>query len=121
MAASFNDAYQLSQDATFQNRVQAALLTYCTVVASEGWSVPFHRERAGFVSQVMSSQTTQQSMVTLFANSAATNATVLADATQAGTVVLTSGNRAAQAALVTDTHLSNAIASQFDAYIREPA
>lgn len=120
MAASHSDAYQLSQSPVFQNRVQAALYTYCTVVGSEAWTVPFHRERTTFVTGVLSNISTPNPWVVMFANIASTNATVLADATQAGTVVLTTGNRDTQAALVTDTDLDNAISSQFNTFIREP-
>lgn len=120
MAASRNDSYQLSLDATFQNRVQASLISACVSIANEGWAVPFHRERATFVSQVLSSKTSQADTVLLFSNSVSTDTTVLADATQGGTVALTTGNRVAQTALVTDAHIDNAIASQFNSFIREP-
>lgn len=122
MAASFSDMFQLSQDTTFQNRVQSALLSTCVAVSNEGWSVAFHRERATFCSQVLSfTGSGTNPYVALFANAVATDTNCIADATQAGTVVLTSGNRAAQAALVTDAHISAAISSQFNSFIREPA
>ena len=120
MAASRNDSYQLSQDSTYQHRIQASLLAACIAIATEGWAVAFHRERATFVQSILSSTTSLASAVTLFSNSSATDATVLADATVGGTVVLITGNRAAQAALVTDAHIDNAISSQFNAFIREP-
>jgi len=66
----------------------------------------------------MAATSNQAAYVTLFANAVATNATVLSDATQAGTVVLTTGNVAAQAALVTDAHIDAAIAGMFNAFIR---
>jgi hypothetical protein len=120
MAASRNDSFQLAQDVTFQNRVQSSLLAACVSISNEGWAVAFHRERSQFVSQVLSNKTTQSDTVILFSNTVAVDANVLADATQAGTVALTSGNRAAQAALVTDAHIDTAIASQFNSFIREP-
>lgn len=120
MAASHSDSYQLSQDTTFQGRVQAALVTYFGVVTNEGWSVPFHRERTLYISSVMGSPTTLTNVVNLFTIIAAADTTVLSDATQAGTVVLTSGNRAAQGALVTDTHIDNAISAQFNQVVRVP-
>jgi hypothetical protein len=58
--------------------------------------------------------------VQLFSNAVATDASVIGDATQAGTVALTAGNRAAQSALVTDAHIDTAIASMFNSFIREP-
>jgi|SRR5580765_1751701 hypothetical protein len=121
MAASFADAAQLASEPTFQARVGSGLYTYCQVVATEGWTVPFHRERASFVNQIFTTVATTNPYIQLFANTVATDTSVLADATQAGTVVLTSANKAAQSALVTDTHISNAIASQFNSYVRVPA
>lgn len=124
MAASFSDANQLAQDPTFQGRVGASLLTWCQVVGTEGWTVAFHRERSDFAHQILTSTLSAQGVnpySVQFASSVATDTSVLSDATAAGTVVLTSGNRAAQVALVTDTHISNAIASQFNSYIRIPA
>jgi len=123
MAASFSDAAILAGDAVFQSRVGASLLTSCQNIGSEGFTVPFHRERSTFVVQIFNATLNAQSVnpyFPIFANSVATDTSVLADATQAGTVVLTTANRAAQAALVTDAHISNAISSQFNSYIREP-
>ena len=124
MAASFSDANILAGDSTFQGRVGASLLTFCQVVGTEGWTIAFHRERSDFARQIFNATLNAQGVnpySLIFANSAATDTTVLADATVAGTVVLTTGNRATQQALVTDTHISNAIASQFNSYIRVPA
>jgi hypothetical protein len=120
MAASHSDSYQLSQDTTFQNRVQAALLAACISIVNEGWAVVFHRERSQYAAQIMSATANQSAYVALFANAVATDATCLSDATQAGTVVLTTGNRAAQAALVTDAHIDTAISSMFNAFIKAP-
>lgn len=120
MAASYNDAYQLSQDAAFKSRVQAAILTGSVSVANEGWTVAFHRERATFVNNMLSSPTSLANTVTLFTYTVSTDPTVLADATAGGTVALTSANVAAQAALVTDAHIMAAIASQFNCFVRTP-
>lgn len=121
MAASYSDSWQLAQDPTFQGRVQQSLVTQCTNISSEGWTVAFHRERMRFVVGILSTPTNLTNALTLFTNVVAANATVLADATQAGTVVLTTGNRAAQAVLVTDTHIDNAISSQINTFILEPS
>ena len=122
MAASRNDMYQLSQDPVFQNRVQAALILACVSVSIENsTTVPFHRERQTFASQVLSSTTFQTQTVTLFTNSISTDPTIIADATVGGTVSLTTANRAAQAALVTDAHIDGAIAAQFNDYFRTPS
>ena len=56
----------------------------------------------------------------LFADMIATDANVLADATQAGTVALTSGNVATQAALVTDAHMDAAVSSEFNTFLVLP-
>jgi hypothetical protein len=124
MAASFSDASILAGDPTFQARVGAGLLTFAQVVATESpTTVPFHRERDTLAVQIFTAPLNAQGINPysfLFANSVASDANVLADATQSGTVVLTAANRAAQAALVTDIHISNAIAAQFNSYVREP-
>lgn len=118
---ALNDEYQLSQDPTFQNRVQASVLAACVAIANEGWAVAFHRERATFSAQILSATSGQGPYITLFANSVATDPTCISDATQAGTVPLTPSNRAAQAALVTDAHINAAVSAQFNSFIREPA
>lgn len=120
MAASHNDSFQLSQDPVFQNRVQAGLLTACISISTEGWAVAFHRERSTYIQNILSSTNSLAAAVTLFANSVATDVTVLADATVGGTIILTGANRAVQSLLVTDAHIDSAISSQFNSYIREP-
>lgn len=123
MVASFNDASVLAGDPAFQGRVGAGLMTYAQVVGTEGWTVAFHRERATFANQIFNATLNAQGInpyFAIFANSVASDATVLADATAAGTVPITVANRATQAFLVTDAHISNAIAAQFNSYIREP-
>ena len=117
MPASRNDSYVLSTDTTFQNRVRSSLIAACVNIENEGWAVPFHRERETFVSQVINSPDTYKQ---LFANSAAVDPSCLADATVNGTVVLTSGNDAAQAALVTDAHIDAAISADFNSFFRTP-
>lgn len=121
MAASRSDEFQLSQDVTFQGRVQASLLAACVSIANEGFSVAFHRERSRFASTILSAiNNPQVNYVQLFSNSVSTDPTVIADATQGGTVVLTSANRAAQAALVTDAHIDAAVSAQFNSFIVVP-
>lgn len=123
MAASHSDSFQLSQDPTFQGRVGASLYSACVSIANEGWTIAFHRERYNFVVQILTATLNAQGLNPwsfIFTNTVATDANVLSDATQAGTVVLTTSNRAAQAALVTDAHIDSAISSQFNGYIREP-
>lgn len=120
MAASRKDMYILSTDPTFQNRVGAALLSAAISIYNEGWAVAFHRERASFASQIITQSVGGPDYRIMFANAVATDTSVIADATQAGTVVLTVANVAAQAALVTDAHIDTAIAGQFNAFFRTP-
>ncbi len=123
MVASFSDAYQLAQDPVFQGRVGAGLFTYCQTVGTEGWTVAFHRERAQFAVNVFNALLSAQGVnpyQVQFSHSVAADSSVLADATISGTVPITGANAATQALLVTDTHISNAIASQFNSYIRVP-
>jgi hypothetical protein len=116
MAASFNDAAVLGANAPFVSRVQEALLSAAININSEGISVVNHGPRIQLVHQILQSPTSLQNYATMFALSVATDATVIADATLGGTVVLTAGNITAQEALVTDAHITNAVSGQFNAY-----
>jgi hypothetical protein len=118
VAASYSDKYLLSQDLTFQNRVRMSLITACISIYNEGYAIPFHRERQTFATAVMNAPDTYKVLV---ASGVATDANCISDATAAGTVVLTAANAAAQAALVTDTHVDTAIAGQFNTFFRTPA
>jgi len=120
---ALQDSYILAADPNFQGRVQSALLLACNNIATEGsTSVIFHRERQTFAAQIMSATGgSQAGYVTLFANAVATNATVVSDATGAGSVALTTTNRSTAASQVTDTDINNAVAQLFNAFIREPA
>jgi len=117
MVASRNDQYVLSTDTGFQNRVRTSMLVQCTNVMFEAWTVPFHRERQTFAVQVLNSP---DSYKLIFANTVAGDAVVIADATQNGTVALTSGNVATQALLVTDAHIDSAVTGQYNNFFRTP-
>jgi hypothetical protein len=114
--------YLLGTNSNFQQRVQAALLQTCQNISTEGWSVVFHRERAAFVNQILN-PSSFASYVTQFAMMAATNLTVINDATGAPSnyVALTAGNVVAAQASITDTDLGNALAATFNAFVREPS
>ncbi len=116
MAATRNDMYLLSQDSVFQHRVQASLLSTCVAISNEAWSA-LHRQRQNFVVQILQSPTNLNNWVTLFAGLASTDTSIIADATVAGTVPLTGANTAAQALLVTDTHIDSAISAEFNAFL----
>lgn len=117
MAVTLSDQYLLSTDSGFQNRVRTAMVSGAIAVKNEGWSVLFHREREAYAVGIINAP---DSFKQIFANSVATDASVIGDATQGGTVALTVGNLAAQAALVTDAHINTALASQFTSFFRTP-
>jgi len=122
MTASRSDMFLLSQDSTFQHRVQASLVSACINIQSESMeTTPFHRERDSYVVSILSSISSLNDAVLRHSLGVATDSNVIADATVGGTVALTSGNAAAQAALVTDTHIDNAISGQFNTFFRLPA
>ena len=118
MAASYSDQQFLSADPVFQNRVRQSLIAACVAIKSEAVTTAFHRERETYLTQVMSSP---DSFKLVWAQSVATNATVIADATTGGTVVLDGTNAAAKAALVTDAHIDTAVSSNFNSFFRTPA
>ena len=117
MAVSYNDKQLLAAEATFQARVKIALISACVSIKNEGNGVAFHRERETFLVGVMNSPDTYKPLV---ANAVANDASVISDATAAGTVALTGGNVATQAALVTDAHIDAAISSAFNSFFRTP-
>lgn len=118
MAASYSDKQFLASDATFQNRVRQSLIAACVAIKAEAVTTAFHRERETFLVAVMNQPDTYK---VLFAQSVANDASVISDATANGTVALTSGNVATQAALVTDAHIDAAVSGQFNSFFRTPA
>jgi hypothetical protein len=119
MAASYSDQQFLAADPAFQNRVRQSLLAQSIAVKTEAVTTAFHRERETFAVAVINNP---DSFKTIVAQSVATNAAVISDATQAGTVVISGANAVAQAALVTDVHIDAAITSiVFNGFFRTPA
>lgn len=118
MAASYSDKYTLTTDPTFQHRVQQAMTQACQNIQTEGWLTPFHRERSRYCAQILNSPGTY---LPLFVNVVANDSAVISDATAAGAVVLTAANVAAQAALVTDAHMDNAVSANFNSFFPTPA
>lgn len=114
---NYADKQLLASDATFQNRVRQSLLAACSSIKNEGTSVAFHRERETFLVGVMNQPETFK---VLFANVVAGDASVIGDATVSGGTPLTSGNVAAQAALVTDAHIDTAVSANFNSFFRTP-
>jgi len=114
---NYSDKQLLAADVTFQNRVRQAVLSACSSIKNEGNAVAFHRERETFLVAVINQPDVFK---ILFAQVAADDAGCIGDATVAGTVPLTSGNVAAQAALVTDPHIDTAISANFNSFFRTP-
>jgi hypothetical protein len=117
MAASRSDMNVLSTDSGFQGRVRASMIAAAISITTEAWTVAFHRERQAYAVQILNAPDTYK---LLFANSVATDANVISDATLAGSVILTGGNVATQAALATDAHIDAAISGQFNSFFRTP-
>jgi hypothetical protein len=118
---SLNDQTVLASDTTFQGRVRAALAAACEAISTEATTVAYHYRRIQFVIQVLPSIAVGsggQNWPLIFATTVATDPSVISDATAAGTVALTAGNVAAQAALVTDAHINNAVSSQFNSFFQ---
>jgi hypothetical protein len=118
MAVKFTDMDFLRQDPTFQSRVRAGIVQGSIAVGTESDTVPYHRERATYTVQIMNSP---DAFVPLFSGACATDSGVINAATANGTVTLTSGNAATQAALVTDAQITTAITNVFNAFFRRPA
>lgn len=121
-AATTNDQAVLAADVLFENRALESFAGFCvsTIITENPHSVAYHTERVAFCQTVMGTATGPSNFKVNIAQVAATNATVIGDATAGGTVALTSGNADAQEALVTDTDLSNAIAASFNIFIGRP-
>ena len=115
--ATLADQSILWTDLTFQGRVQEALVGGCIAISNEGFAVVNHKKRADYCSNVLAGPANFKAT---FAISVSTDANVISDATAAGTVALTAGNVAAQAALVTDAHIANAISGQFNSFLVLP-
>lgn len=113
MAASYSDMSFLAGNTTFADRVGASLWQQCVNISSEAWSST-HAARKQYVTQILNNPTFYKPF---FVNVVSVDTTVIADATQAGTVVLGSANVTAQGALVTDAHIGNAISGAFNAFI----
>ena len=117
MAASRTDQAALSVDPVFQNRVRQSLVAAGIAISSEGWAMPtLHQQRMRQVVAIMNAPDTYK---TMYAIAVVTDANVISDATQAGTVALgglTAGQVATQAALVTDAHIDNAVSAMFNAF-----
>lgn len=113
MPASRNDEFVLSTDSGFRNRVRTSLIAAAIAITNEGWAALFHEQRMRYAVGILNAP---DSFSPLFANGVATDAAVIADATQGGTLALTAANVAAQAALVTDAHIDAAVSGQYNSF-----
>jgi hypothetical protein len=116
MPASLNDQAILSSDSLFINRVRQAFVAASIAITNESITpstLPLHQKRANYASAVVSNPTLYAPQ---WAIAVATDANVIADATAAGSVVLTTGNVAAQQALVTDAHINTAASAMYNSF-----
>jgi hypothetical protein len=113
---NYNDQQLLAGDATFQSRVRQSMINACVGFAN-AQSGTYWRERQTYAVGVMGAP---DSYKVIFSQMVAANSAVIGDATVGGTVPLTSGNVATQAALVTDGHIDATITSNFNSFFRTP-
>lgn len=116
-AATHSDSSFLAADTAFQNRVKEAMAATCISIANETFAIANHKKRADFCATVLMAPETYK---VLFAVTVATDVSVLNLVTQNGTVVLTAGNAAAQAALSTDNSIDSALSAEFNAFLQLP-
>jgi hypothetical protein len=118
---SLADQAVLSTDATFTSRVKEALAQTCINIISEAVtisSLQLHLSRARLAAQILNNLNGGSvNWAQTFAITVATDSATISTATANSTVVLTTANVAAQAALVTDTEILNAVSAQFNAFL----
>lgn len=120
---STQSSANLAADPTFQNRIKAELAVQLNNIQTEAITTAglmLHVRRASLASQIMQNLNgaTGTNWPQIFAIAVATDTSVLSDATQGSTVDVTGANAASQAALVTDVHIGNAIAAQFNTFLQ---
>jgi hypothetical protein len=120
---SSNSSANLAADPGFQNRVKVELGIYIGTINSEAISqgtLLLHNRRVQQGSNILQNLNgaNAPNWAQIFALIAAGDASVISDATTGLTVDVTTGNAATQALLVTDTHISNAIAANFNGLLQ---
>ena len=126
MALSFQltqSSANLAADTTFQARVKAELAVQLNNIQNEAITTAglmLHVRRASLASTIMQNLggTSGVNWPQIFAVAVATDTNVISDATAASTVDVTASNAQAQAALVTDVHIGNAISAQFNTFLQ---
>lgn len=115
----------LAADTSFQARLKVRLYVAIQNVYSNNGSniapdsVLLYTRRKNFgiqILQAMAGGTPNWPII--FAEGVASDATVISDATGNSTTDVTSGNSGTQQLLVTDAHIDNAIAAQFNSYLQ---
>ncbi len=118
MAVSLSDMDALRQSNSFKARIRASMVEGAVIVATEAWSVAFHRERANYVTQIL---VAPDNFVDSFAGAIATQTAVINAATNNGAVAITGANADSQQASVTDAQIRTALGAVFNAFFRAPA
>ena len=114
---NLSDQQFLAADPTFRLRVLESVIRVCFNVGSEATTVAYHYKRLAFASQTLANILANPSQYAVFfAQCVATDTTVLNDATVSGATPLTGANVAAQAALVADGDISNALSAQYNTF-----
>lgn len=129
--ATLSDSFWLSQSTVFKNRVQTALIIFLNTVETEiptgvTGTMPnsVHQSRMNFVKSIQN-PSTFTNWLPLFVNAAASDANLIAAATQAATTYVpitsaTIGDTQAadgQTPIVTSILISNAIAAAFNTFV----
>lgn len=103
----------LGNDPTFIQRVRTAIIGAAIAISNESTGTAFHPQRDSVAVNVLASPDSWKS---IFAASVATQTAVINDATQNGTVTLTSTNSAQQAALVLDADINTAVSAIWNSF-----
>lgn len=129
--ATLSDSYWLSQSTVFKNRVQTALIVFCNTVETEvptgvtgTMPTSVHLSRTNFLKTIQNPGSFTN-WLTLFVNAAASDANLIAAATQASTTYVpitsaTIGDTQAadgQTPIITSTLINNAIAAAFNTFV----
>jgi hypothetical protein len=120
---SSNSSANLAADPGFQNRVKIELGIYIGTINSEAISQAtlfLHNRRVQQGANILQNLNgaNAPNWAQIFALIAAGDASVISDATTGLTIDVTTGNAATQGLLVTDTHISNAIAANFNGLLQ---
>lgn len=101
--ATLTDQAALAADATFQSRVQQAIVAAAIAISNEATNAGFHKDRATLAKAVMNSP---QTYAVLFAKAVAQDATIMA---QAGTPFTNQQ-------LVLDAAIANAVSGVWNSF-----